>query len=50
VTVDDTGGAKYTAETGRLVWELNVQPNETKKLRYGFEVKYPKDQVIPGLE
>lgn len=50
VTVDNTGGAKYTAENGKLVWEVSLQPNETKKLRYGFEVKYPKDQVVPGLE
>lgn len=50
VTVDNTGGAKYTAEDGKLVWELSLNANETKKVRYSFEVKYPKDQVIPGLE
>lgn len=50
VTVDNTGGASYTAEDGKLVWDLSLNPNETKKLRYSFEVKYPKDQVIPGLE
>ena len=50
VTVDDTGGARYTAENGKLVWELSLNANETKKVRFSFEVKYPKDQVIPGLE
>ncbi len=50
VTVDETGGARYTAENGKLVWELSLNPNETKKVRYSFEVKYPKDRVIPGLE
>lgn len=50
VTVDETGGAKYTPEDGKLVWELSLNPNETKKIRYSFEVKYPKDRVIPGLE
>lgn len=50
VTVDETGGARYTPENGRLVWELSLNPNEMKKVRYSFEVKYPKDQVIPGLE
>lgn len=50
VAVDDTGGARYNTENGKLVWELALNPNETKKVRYSFEVKYPKDQVIPGLE
>lgn len=50
VTVDNTGGAKYTPEDGKLEWALTLSPNETKKMRYSFEVKYPKDQVIPGLE
>lgn len=50
VTVDNTAGAKYTAENGKLLWDLSLNPNETKKMRYSFEVKYPKDQVIPGLE
>jgi uncharacterized protein (TIGR02231 family) len=50
VTVDDTGGARYTQEDGKLVWELSLNPNETKKVRFSFEVKYPKDRVIPGLE
>nr|PZN55380.1 MAG: mucoidy inhibitor-like protein [Bacteroidota bacterium] len=50
VTVDETGGAKYTPENGKLVWELSLNPGETKKVRYSFEVKYPKDRVIPGLE
>src|SRR5690606_21998719 len=50
VSVDNTGGARYNAEDGKLVWELSLSPNETKKVRYSFEVKYPKDRVIPGLE
>lgn len=50
VSVDNTGGARYNAETGKLVWELLLKPNETRKLQYGFEVKYPKDQQLPGLE
>ena len=50
VSVDETGGARYTPEDGKLVWELALNPNETKKLRYSFEVKYPKDRMIPGLE
>ena len=49
VTSTDAGGAVYNKDTGKLVWDLNVQPNETKKVTYKFEVKYPKGKVIPGL-
>lgn len=50
VTVSDVGGAKYNKDTGKLMWELTLQPNETKKVVYKFEVKYPKDRVVSGLE
>jgi uncharacterized protein (TIGR02231 family) len=49
VTVLDVAGAKYTKDTGKLSWELNLQPNETRKLTYKFEVKYPKDKKVSGL-
>ena len=49
VTTTDMGGAKYSKDTGKLTWELTLQPNETKKVVYKFEVKYPKDKIIPGL-
>lgn len=49
VTVLDVAGAKYNKDTGKLVWEMNLQPNETKKVVYKFEVKYPKDKTISGL-
>ncbi|HEY5825150.1 MAG TPA: DUF4139 domain-containing protein [Cyclobacteriaceae bacterium] len=49
VTVLDTNGAKYNTVTGKLLWELNVQPNETKKVIFKYEVKYPKDRQVSGL-
>jgi uncharacterized protein (TIGR02231 family) len=49
VTVQDMGGAKYDKVTGKLTWELELKPNEAKKLIYKFEVKYPKDKQINGL-
>jgi uncharacterized protein (TIGR02231 family) len=49
VTSTDAGNAGYNKDTGKLMWELNVQPNETKKVTYKFEVKYPKGKIIPGL-
>jgi uncharacterized protein (TIGR02231 family) len=49
ITVSDVGGAKHNKNTGKLMWELSVAPNETKKVAFKFEVKYPKDQIIPTL-
>jgi len=49
VSVLDTGGAKHNDINGKLLWELNVQSNETKKVIYKYEVKYPKDRQINGL-
>lgn len=50
VTVSDVGGAKYNKDSGKLIWEMTLQPNETKKVVYKYEVKYPKDRVVTGLD
>ena len=49
VTVLDAGGANFLKDTGKLNWNLIIQPNETRKLTYKFEVKYPKDKQVSGL-
>lgn len=42
-------GAKVNTETGILTWDVNLKPNETKKIRISYVVKYPKDKVIGNL-
>jgi hypothetical protein len=42
-------GAKVNKETGILTWEVNLKPNETKKIRISYAVKYPKDKIIGNL-
>lgn len=42
-------GAKVNTESGLLTWELNLKPNETKKIRISYVVKYPKDKVMSNL-
>jgi uncharacterized protein (TIGR02231 family) len=49
ITATDVANAKYNKDTGKIVWEMSLQPNETKKVVYKFEVKYPKDKIISGL-
>lgn len=45
----DKDGAKANEETGVLTWEIKLKPNETKKYRISYKVKYPKDKVIGNL-
>ena len=42
-------GASINSETGILTWQLNMVPNETKKFRVSYSVKYPKDKQIENL-
>ena len=51
ITVEllDKDGAKANEETGILTWEIKMKPNETKKHRISYKVKYPKDKIIGNL-
>jgi len=42
-------GAKVNEETGVMTWEIKLKPNETKKYRISYKIKYPKDKVIGNL-
>lgn len=42
-------GAKVNKETGIISWDLDLKPNETKKIRISYRVKYPKDLVLNNL-
>jgi hypothetical protein len=42
-------GAKANLENGILTWDLDLKPNETKKIRISYLVKYPKDKIIGNL-
>ncbi len=49
VTVKDNSKADYDVKTGKLQWKMTLQPNETKKVKLDFSVKYPKNKYISGL-
>ena len=42
-------GAKVNSETGILTWDINLKPNETKKIRLSYRVKFPKDKILENL-
>lgn len=41
--------AKVNKETGILTWDLDLKPNETKKIRISYRLKYPKEMVFDNL-
>jgi len=45
----DKNDGDYNENTGEVKWELNIKPNDTKKLHVGYTVKYPKGKTITGL-
>ena len=49
IELKESDGAKVNAETGILTWDLNLKPNETKKIRISYKVKYPKDKILDNL-
>lgn len=46
VTLKDDGGAVVDAETGFLTWDIKLAPGESKKVRFSYQVKYPKDKQV----
>lgn len=49
IELKDKDGGKINSETGLITWEVNLKPNETKKIRLSYLVKYPKDKTIENL-
>ena len=49
VEIEEMEGARYTADYGKLLWKINLAPGESKKLRFVYSVKYPKDKQVSGI-
>ena len=50
IKLDEEGGAMVNAETGVLTWKLDLKPGESKKVRFSYTVRYPKDKKIVNLK
>jgi len=46
VELTDKGGASVESETGILRWEVTLEPGQTKKLKFRYAVKYPKERIL----
>jgi hypothetical protein len=49
VKVIEISEARQDETTGKLTWEMDLQPSETKKLKLIFSVKHPKNSTVPGI-
>ena len=49
VEIEEMEGAGYTPEYGKVLWELELAPGESKKIRFVYSVKYPKDKHVGGI-
>lgn len=45
----DSDDATYNEVTGKLTWKKTIRSKETKKVRFTYEVRYPKDKFVSGL-
>ena len=46
VDVKETSGAQYFENTGKLKWDLKLQPDESRTVTFSFSITYPKGQEI----
>jgi len=46
VELIDDGGAQVNTDIGVLNWKLNLAAGETRKIKFTYSVKYPKDKVL----
>lgn len=46
IIITDKGGANINSETGKMTWDLSLKPNETKKIRFGYQIKSAKDKNL----
>ncbi|MES2617071.1 MAG: DUF4139 domain-containing protein [Bacteroidota bacterium] len=49
ITLLDNDDAIFNPVSGKLIWKKNIKPKDTYKVRFSYEIKYPKDKFIQGL-
>ncbi len=49
ITPLENDDAKFNAETGKLIWDINLKGRNTERIRFSYEVRYNKDKNVYGL-
>lgn len=42
----DRDGAIVNSQTGILTWDIDLAPGETKKVKFSYSIKFPKNKLI----
>ncbi len=50
VELENSGDAMVNPETGVLSWKIDLKPGESRKVRFSYVVRYPKDKKIINLK
>ena len=46
ISVEETSNAKYDEAEGLLTWNVDLEPGESVKYTFTFEIKYPKNKNV----
>ena len=49
VELTEKSNAKYEKQNGKLIWDLNLSPNNILKRTFNYSIKYPQDKYVNGL-
>ncbi|RYY56257.1 MAG: mucoidy inhibitor MuiA family protein [Chitinophagaceae bacterium] len=50
VKLDESGEAMVNTETGALTWKIELKPGESRKVRFSYTIRYPKDKKIINIK
>ncbi|MDR3272628.1 MAG: DUF4139 domain-containing protein, partial [Flavobacteriaceae bacterium] len=45
----EDGKANVNKESGFLTWQIKLSSNESRKVRFSYKVRSPKDKTIENL-
>ncbi len=46
ISLEESDGASYMKENGKLTWKLDIPASMISKIRLGYSVKFPRDKVV----
>ena len=50
VDLEEKDGAEYTETYGKLLWKLDIKAGQSKKIKFAYSIKYPKDKNIATVK
>lgn len=46
INLEEADGASIDKETGIVTWNINIPAGSSKKIKFGYSIKYPKDKQV----